>query len=377
MPRHQQVTTCRQSGGPISRRCTCEHCNLSVCALCGAREGGLTTDCPGTIIDWDRQHEVYETCLDYTDDRGWHQGDRTEHRSPRFTSTRLPPTLPRIDPRTIVAPTVDWAKVDQNKALQHELTLRAIAWTLADRQCDDLSAALVSAKIETDTPGDTAPDDRLAKLERAQNNFQHGCQRVEECDDEFRQAARKLVDALESPLNPPLTCHPKSATPRSGGDRPPKNRENPGQEPRNDLHASNGEIVRRIDLDRAAGTPGRFIGSTVAGYEGVCLARAALTGDQTALDEFHDRAGLVLPSTDRNSVVRLVMHPIYEAILGSESAPVHQHGETPAAFKVTNKDGGNITYIDAAMLVTWILSPEGRAALARRAVVVPISRELE
>jgi hypothetical protein len=267
---------------------------------------------------------------------------------------------------------VDWTKVDQNKALQHELTLRAIAWTLADRQCDDLSAALVNAKIETATPGDTGQDGQLAKLERTQNNFQRACRRVEECDDEFRQAARKLVDALESPLNPPLTCHPKSAAPRSGRDCPPKNRESLSQEPQDDLHASNGEIVRRIDLERAAGTPGRFIGSdpTLAGYKGVRLARAALIGDQTALDEFHDRAGLVLPSTDMDNVVRLVMHPTCEVILGSEDAPVHQHGETPAAFKVTNQDGGDSAYIDAAMLVTWILSPEGRAALTRRGVAV-------
>jgi hypothetical protein len=374
MPRHQQVTTCRRSGGPISRRCTCEHCNLSICAICGAYEGGLTTDCPGTSIDWARQHEVYETCLDYTDDRGWHQGERMEHRSPRFTSTRLPPTPPRIDPRSIVAPAIDWAKIDQNKALQHELTLRAIAWTLADRQCDDLSAALVRAKTETDTLGN-APDAQLAKLERAQINFQRACQRVEECDDEFRQAARKLVDTLESPPCP-LTFHPHptSTAPRSGEIRPPENQENLDQEAQDDLRTSNGEIVRRIDLDRAAGTPGRFIGSdpTLAGYEGVRLARIALTGDQTALDEFHDRAGLVLPSTDRDSVVRLVMCPIYETILGSEGTPAHQHSETQATFQVTDQDGDNSLCIDAAMLITWILSPEGKTALARRGVNVSI-----
>lgn len=204
MTRHQQVTTCRLSGGPISRGCTCEHCNLAVCAVCGAYEGGLTTDCPGTRINFDRQREVYETCLDYTADRGWHQGERMEHRSPRFTSTRLPPTAPRMDPRAIVAPTVDWAKIDQNKALQHELTLRAIAWTLADRQCDDLSATLVRAKDEVDGAGDTTPHVLLAKLEGARTNFQHACQRIEECDDEFHQAARKLVDALEGPIDPPL-----------------------------------------------------------------------------------------------------------------------------------------------------------------------------
>jgi len=198
MPRHQQVTTCRLSGGPISRGCTCEHCNLSMCGVCGAYEGGLTTDCPGTEVDADKQREVYETCLDYTDTRGWHLGSPMDHRSPRFTSTRLPPTTPRTDPRTIVAPSVDWAKVDQNLALQHELTLRAIAWTLADRECDDLSAALVRVKdAATAEAGDTEPDILIARLEEARNIFQSACRRVEECDDAFRQAARKLVDNLE------------------------------------------------------------------------------------------------------------------------------------------------------------------------------------
>jgi hypothetical protein len=55
MPRHQQVTTCRKSGGPISKFCSCEHCTLSVCSICGAYEGGLTTDCPGTPVSFDRQ----------------------------------------------------------------------------------------------------------------------------------------------------------------------------------------------------------------------------------------------------------------------------------------------------------------------------------
>ena len=49
-------------------------------------------------------------------------------------------------------------------SLQHELALRAIAWTLADRQCDDLSATLVLVKEEDDT-GNTKPDVLLAKLE--------------------------------------------------------------------------------------------------------------------------------------------------------------------------------------------------------------------
>lgn len=186
MPRHQQVTTCRLTGGPISRKCPCEHCNLSMCAVCCASEAGLTTDCPGTLIDFDRQREVSETCLDYIDDRGWHQGGPMEHRAPRFTRTRLPPKPPRVDPRTLVEPNINWDKIDRNTALQHQLTLQAISWVLADRECDDLSAALARAR-------DTANP----QLEEVQTRFQQACRRVETCDDEFRQAARKLVDALE------------------------------------------------------------------------------------------------------------------------------------------------------------------------------------
>lgn len=202
MSRHQQVSTCRRTGGPISRDCTCEHCNLSMCAVCGAYGGGLTTDCPGTRVDFHRQLEVFQTPLDYTDDRGWHQGNPIEHRSPHFMDTQLPPSPPRPDPRSIVTPAIDWDKIDRHRALQHELTLRAIAWTLADRACDDLAATLTRTKDDVHASKDSTPEEKLiAKLEEVRNNFQRACRRVDECDDEFRQAARKLVDALES--NPP------------------------------------------------------------------------------------------------------------------------------------------------------------------------------
>jgi hypothetical protein len=189
--------------------------------VCSAFAGGLTTDCPGTEVDFDRQREIYETLLDYTDDRGWHQGAPMEQRVPHFAATRLPPRPPRIDPRLIVAPSVDWTRVDRTAALQHELALRGIAWVLADRACDDLSAALTRAQdmvdacggdSATDTP-DMVPDDprssALTRLEGVRDNFQRACRRVEERDDEFRQAARKLVDALEAvPLDPHKTTEP-------------------------------------------------------------------------------------------------------------------------------------------------------------------------
>lgn len=208
MPRHQQVTTCRKNGGPLSALCTCEHCNLSVCGVCGAFEGGLTTDCPGTKVDFDRQQEVYETPLDYTDARGWHQGEPMERRVPRFTATRLPPTPPRVDPRTLVAPTVDWRMIDRCTTLQHALAHHAIAWVLADRTCADLSAALLRAEDAVNNHGSEAEaleSDLLTRLEGVRGDFQRACQIVEERDDEFRQAARQLTDALEpSPLEDPI-----------------------------------------------------------------------------------------------------------------------------------------------------------------------------
>jgi hypothetical protein len=204
MPRHKQVTTCRKSGGPISKLCSCEHCALSICSVCGAGEGSLTTDCPGEHVDSDRQREVYETNLDYTDDRGWHQGEPTKRRSPRFEHARLPPEPPRVDPRTLVAPSIDWAAVDRTSNLQHELTLKAIAWVLADRVAEDHSITLtrIENEIDAQLPRGSAPNEHarelLGKLEHEKIGFHLASQRAEKCDDEFRQAARKLVVALEA-----------------------------------------------------------------------------------------------------------------------------------------------------------------------------------
>jgi hypothetical protein len=231
MPRHQQVTTCRH-GGPVSEHCYCEHCALSVCAACGAYEGSLTTDCPGEKVSFDRQQEVCETRLDYTDARGWHQGDPMTRRSPRFEP-------PPPDPRAVVLPSTDWERVDRVIDLQRALARRAIAWVLADRIADDhaadltriddevaahmrpgqpdaraqaLLAKLERAKAELARARDEVaaharqqqqqtPDARaqalLAKLEYAKISFQLADQRAQKCDDELRQAARQVVAALE------------------------------------------------------------------------------------------------------------------------------------------------------------------------------------
>ena len=206
MPRHKQVTACRKGGGPVSKFCSCEHCCLLVCSVCGASEGSLTTDCPGVPVGFDKHTEVYETKLDYTDERGWHQGEAMEHRSPRFEGVPLSPTpmCEYVDPRTTLTPTMDWAKIDRMQTLQHELTLKSIAWVKADRFCEDASALLTRFEEEASalrgkTTLEPSDAELLAKLERAQIDFRLADQKVQKCDDERSQASRKLVDMLEQP----------------------------------------------------------------------------------------------------------------------------------------------------------------------------------
>ena len=237
MPSHQQVTTCLRRGGPVSKHCTCAHCTLIMCAVCGSYKEGLTTDCPGVKIDLDKQREIYETPLDYTDARGWHQGAPRGRRAPSFATTRQAldnavvhrdevdrvarlliaewerverravnlsyvatfADMARVviedrrlacaDPRSIGALAIEGVSVDHSAGLQHELTRReltrrAIAWALADRECDDLAAVITQAGNE-----DVA---RSTKID-----FQGACRRVEACDEAFRQTARKLMGLLE------------------------------------------------------------------------------------------------------------------------------------------------------------------------------------
>ena len=206
MPRHKQVTTCRKSGGPVSKHCSCEHCCLAVCSVCGAGEGSLTTDCPGVQMSADKQQEVFETNYDYTDDRGWHLAQNDDgspiRRSAHFEDTTLPPEPSRVDVRAIIAPTIDWSRVDRTMDFQHKLIQKEIAWVLADRTCEDRSAAL--ARIEDEcgplrgkTDLDAAERDLLGKLEQEKIAFQIACRNVERCNDERNQLARRLVDMLE------------------------------------------------------------------------------------------------------------------------------------------------------------------------------------
>ncbi len=199
MPRHKQVTTCRRTDGPVSKHCSCEHCTLSVCSVCGGGEGSLTTDCPGAKIDGDRQQEICETNLDYTDDRGWHLA--VMQRSPRFEPQKAA-DAPAGGPAT------DWERIERTTALKDALAQKATEWVLADRIAEQHSADLGRAQNAVAghtllSGGGAAPDARAqelhAQLERAKIDFHLADQHAVRCDDEFRQAARQLVTALEGP----------------------------------------------------------------------------------------------------------------------------------------------------------------------------------
>jgi len=185
---------------------TFHECLLNGCSVCGAGEGSLTTDCPGRKVTFDKQQEVYETNLDYTDERGWHLAAKNllgkTQRTPRFEHTEVPAPPPRSDPRVLVAPTIDWARVDRTTNLQHELAKRAIAWVLADRAAEDSSAVCARLEDQIDEQRGRDPNAHTQELhdkfKRATIDFQHANQRSEKCDDEFRQAARRLVTELEA-----------------------------------------------------------------------------------------------------------------------------------------------------------------------------------
>jgi hypothetical protein len=82
--RHVHVTDCLR-GGKVSSCCSCHHCTLAVCSVCGAYEGGLTTHCPGGPVDYDTTLAVYRTDLDFTTPLGWHlSGVNMGLRSPVF-----------------------------------------------------------------------------------------------------------------------------------------------------------------------------------------------------------------------------------------------------------------------------------------------------
>lgn len=185
----------------------------SPCAVCGAYQGdALTTDCPGARVSPERQKEIYETGIDYTDARGWHQGVTVKLRSPRWCptfNTRLAfVTAPgeggaKHSDSARAPSTADWVAAERTMALRHTLADKAISWVLADRICDDHSAMLGRVENEVDEwlHKGRAPDEGyqglLEKLSHVRTGFQLANQRADSCDAEFRKAARELVTALE------------------------------------------------------------------------------------------------------------------------------------------------------------------------------------
>jgi hypothetical protein len=137
-----------------------------------------------------------------------------------------------------------------------------------------------------------------------------------------------------------------------------------------DLRGSNGEVVRRVDLERAAGTSGEFTQGDhrVAGYEGVELAGRALAGDQAALDKFHTLAGLALSGVTEHVWAEGVRLTFRDALRRGDGV-----GDADrAVFLVTDKAGESCALIGAVGLVKWIFSPEGQASLKLRGVDVPV-----
>lgn len=236
MPLHKQVTTCLKHAGPVSKFCTCPHCTLSMCSVCGACEGSLTTDCSGERLSLDRQDEICETHLDYTDARGWHQGENCWPKETHFEpepvrhegrlgkpwhayaivgcscgwmvpqhilgdlhngSTHLDDALTEhITAARAAGEAISPSTFVDREALRRDLEQKAIAWSLADRDCEDASAALTLAQ---DAVHASPQDEELhRRLEQAKIAFHVLDDREQRYDDEFRQAARKIADAQKS-----------------------------------------------------------------------------------------------------------------------------------------------------------------------------------
>jgi hypothetical protein len=141
----------------------------------------------------------------------------------------------------------------------------------------------------------------------------------------------------------------------------------PNQETPTIFRTSKDEIVKRSDLTSAAA----LNDSNVDEDEHVMRARAALAGEQTALDEFHDRTGLVLSGvTEHRHKKEVRLLTVDEWILNEEEGTAY--AEAHVVFSVWNPRAQDSMYIDTAELVTWVLSPEGRAAFARRGIAVVI-----
>lgn len=114
---------------------------------------------------------------------------------------------------------------------------------------------------------------------------------------------------------------------------------------------TSGELLRMADVQSAARR------ARVAGYEGQTMAKAILAGDNTVdnVDGLHRIIGLMLSDVTERG----------------EGYPIRLRADGDRfVFLALNEGGYNATAIDAAELVAWIFSAEGRAALARRGINV-------
>lgn len=101
MPPHKAELYClKEKGERTNDFCSCNHCTLAVCRVCGAYEGGLTTHCPGVLISSDVQHLVSQSGLDYTDERGWFVWKEGE----QSTGYKFEPTSKEILSRLLTLP---------------------------------------------------------------------------------------------------------------------------------------------------------------------------------------------------------------------------------------------------------------------------------
>jgi hypothetical protein len=91
MPLHKAESYCLRSKPQVKTHdtCSCQHCTLAVCRVCGQYEGGLTQDCPGVKLSSDVGTLIHSGGLDYTDARGWFVWNADERKTIHHQSRRV------------------------------------------------------------------------------------------------------------------------------------------------------------------------------------------------------------------------------------------------------------------------------------------------
>jgi hypothetical protein len=108
MPLHKAEPYCLKDKSTKTHDCcSCQHCTLAVCRVCGQYEGGLTQDCPGVKMASGVGALVYEGGLDYSDAKGWFvhaPEDMTPSRKGFRPGPRFEPTAEDIIKRVMKIP---------------------------------------------------------------------------------------------------------------------------------------------------------------------------------------------------------------------------------------------------------------------------------